>query len=219
MPVARACSECGYTLAGRPAQTKTCSDKCRSTRSRRVRRANREMEEFADANNAGAEVIAQIVRNEAPDLVTKVMKEQLTPIVREALTEDTLRAINDMVGLTPRAVAAMSEDLDSEDPTIRQRAYTLLIKYTVGHPAIVKPQEQDPNQVLEVHFNLPRPDATVTFDTDAEDAIPELMTCDVCGESKPREAMAAVTSEPDGTGRCMACHEARKAAVLEQLSV
>lgn len=209
--LARTCSECPNTLAGKPPQTKTCGDACRLKRSRRIRRANQEVEEFAERNNAGAAEIAAIVRREAPDVVTKVMREQLQPIVREALTEDVLRAVSDMVGLTPAAVAALNEDLESEDATVRQRAYSLVIKYTVGHPALVKPIDAEHGQLV-VNFNLPRPEGGGSEEhTDAElPEIQELRVCDRCGEEKDADELVA------GSSRCLSCFAADKARILEQ---
>ncbi len=208
--IARVCSECGASLTGRPPQTKTCSDNCRSRRSRRIRRANTQVEEFAEANNAGAAEIAAIVRREAPDVVTRVMKDQLQPIVREALTEDVLQAISNLVGLTPRAVAALDADLDSEDATIRQRAYTLLIKYTVGHPSLVKPSDAEAGSQLVVNFNLPRPAEDET--TDQIEHVTELQVCDMCHEEK--DASEFVT----GSARCQPCFDEWRAKVLAEFS-
>jgi hypothetical protein len=209
-PVGRTCSECGAPLSSRSVRSTTCSDKCRTARSRRVRRQNREVEDFQERNNAGANEIAAIVRREAPDVVTRVMKAELQPIVRQALTEDVLRSINSLVGLTPRAVAALTEDLESEDRTIRQRAYTLLIKYTVGHPALVKQEDTDDNRQLVVNFNLPRPDAPSQVNEEENLAV-ELRACDMCGEDKSPDEFAS------GSSRCLACFDEWKKRVMEQV--
>jgi len=138
------------------------------------------------------------------------MKDELTPIVREAINEDVLRAIEGMVGLTPAAVAALEEDLASEDSTIRQRAYSLVIKYTVGHPALVK-DDITKNQQMTVNFNLPRPNQE---DIDAA-TVPEddLRLCDMCREPKrwPDEFEAYST-------RCTACHEEFTAKIRAQFA-
>lgn len=188
----------------------TCSDKCRAKRSRRERRANRQVEEFAQANNAGAQEIAAIVRREAPDVVKKVFNDEIRPIVREAINEDVLRAIEGMVGLTPAAVAALQEDLESDDATIRQRAYSLVIKYTVGHPALVK-DDITREQNMTVNFNLPRPDEAdlAAHNTEAT----ELRECDMCREDKvwPDEFEA-------GSTRCKECHAEFTAKIRAQFA-
>lgn len=147
----------------------------------------------------GAQEVAAIVRREAPDVVTRIMKDELRPIVREAINEDVLRAIEGMVGLTPAAVAALQEDLASEDSTIRQRAYSLVIKYTVGHPALVK-DDITKAQEFNVTFNLPRPDQEALEASAQDDG--ELRECDMCHETKawPEEFAA-------GSTRCTSCHE------------
>lgn len=206
MPLTRTCSECPNPLAGKSVQAKTCSEKCRSARSRRVKRANRKVEEFAEANNAGAQEIAAIVRREAPDVITKVMKDELRPIVREALTEDVLRAVEQMLGLTPRAVELLAADLESEDSTVRQRAYTLVTKYTIGHPALLRPEDGAGAGQITVNFALPRPDDTEeVIEVESE----EVRTCDSCNTEKPEHEFVA------GSDRCRTCFEEQKAAVLE----
>ena len=142
--------------------------------------------------------------------MTKVMKEQLEPVVREALTEDVLRAVQEMLGLTPLAVSALHEDLQSSDVTVRQRAYSLLIKYTVGHKALISTDDLDDNKQLIVNFNLPRPSEEDVVATDLEASeIQESQVCDVCNQEKPSDQFEA------GSSRCQQCHESRKAAILE----
>lgn len=199
--VARTCSECGSSLAGMSVRAITCSGACRLRRSRRIRRSNREVREFAEKHNSAAQEISAIVRREAPDVITRVMKTELAPIVREALTEDVLRSINQLVGLTPRAVQALSEDLDSPDTTLRQRAYTLLVKYTIGHPALVKADATEAGGQMVVNFNLPRPEEQPA-PVDAEEPVEEeLAACDMCGAEKPLSEFVA------GSTRCTECFE------------
>lgn len=208
----RTCSECGKPLASKSVTAKTCTNACRLKRSRRIRRANVEVQDFAERNNAGAQEIAAIVRREAPDVITRVMKTELAPIVREALTEDVLRAINTLVGLTPRAVQALMEDLESTDATIRQRAYTLLIKYTVGHPALIKADDSAGQGQMVVNFNLPRPEAPDPAEPAATEDAVALRTCDMCAEDKPEDEFVA------GSARCQACFEAWRANIVEQFT-
>lgn len=203
----RVCSECGASLAGKDHRQKTCSNKCRLARSRRQRRANQEFEDLGEAAQEGGKTIAQIVRTEATDVVSRVLKDQLQPIVREALTEDVLRAISDLVGLTPRAVQAMTEDLESDNEILRQRAYTLLIKYTVGHPAIVKAEDAAAGQQMVVNFVLPRPDGA-TDNTAVIAEAEELKVCDICNTEQPANEFVA------GSSRCTSCFEQHRDEVL-----
>ncbi len=213
MPPLRTCSECAAPLSGKSVRAVTCSDRCRLARSRRIRRANREVEEFAQHNNAGAQEIAAIVRREAPSLVTRVMADQLAPIVREALTEDVLRAVDALVHLTPRAVELLAADLESEDSTVRQRAYTLVTKYTVGHPALIKSEDTDPHSQLVVNFNLPRPGAAALSPSDAitvEDE--DSRVCDMCHAEKGAGEFVS------GSTRCADCFAQWRETVMEQFA-
>jgi hypothetical protein len=109
-----------------------------------------------------------------------------------------------MVGLTPRAVQLLAEDMEHDDAVIRQRAYTLVAKYTLGHPALVKAEDADGSKQIVVNFNLPRPeDADVTAEVE-EDTV----ECDTCHEDKLASEMVS------GSTRCQACHDKTRAEVL-----
>lgn len=155
--------------------------------------------------------LQQRVRGETTDVARHVIEEEIRPVVRESITADTLKAIADMVALTPTAVAALQEDLLSEDATIRQRAYTLLMKYTVGHHAIVTPEDKDKTGPLHVHFNLPRPEEAESMDGEVvvEDT---LKTCDTCGQEKPVGSFVA------NSDRCEDCYTKQQAKATELLN-
>lgn len=193
-------------------RAKTCCPAHRLQRSRRIRRANREVEEYQEQHNAADQEVAAIVRGEAPDVIKDVMRAQLGPVVREALTEDVLRAVQSMLGLTPKAVELLREDMESDDKVLRQRAYMLVTKYTIGHPALLQHEDASGSGQLTVNFNLPRPtdDPTII----EVDVLPdeELKTCDMCNAEKPSSEFVA---ESD---RCQDCFEKWKASVLEQFA-
>lgn len=164
--------------------------------------------------------ITERVRGEVKDVAHKVIEEEIRPVVREQITADTLAAIGQMVGLTPRAVAAIEADLDSEDPVIRQRAYTLIMKYTVGHQAIVRPPEEDKSQALTVHFELPRPETPAPVEGAAEvieeaEVVEDQKECDTCHQMKPESEFIA------GSFRCESCFSGfhdKEQELLEQTS-
>lgn len=215
----RICSECSTPLTGMGPQAKTCGPAHRSARSRRLKRLKKEAGE-AQGHTPAAQEIAARVRGEVRDVLPKVIEEEVRPVVRESITEDTLRAIAQMVGLTSAAVAAIADDLGSDDATIRQRAYSLVMKYTVGHGAIVTPIEQDKTQPINVHFQLPRPPA-IEGEATLEEEPPEpgeiaeatvVKTCDTCGKEGTLDEFAAAST------RCKDCYakqKARAAALLK----
>ena len=153
--------------------------------------------------------LTERVRNEQLDVAHKIIEEEIRPVVRESITEDTLRAIGDMVALTPGAIAAITDDLASEDAVIRQRAYTLILKYTVGHQAIVRPPEEDRSQAIQVNFALPRPKGDGEDQPEAGPPIEaeaiEVRTCDACGREAPVHDFAANST------RCNDCYAKQRA--------
>lgn len=154
-------------------------------------------------------------RNEVEDVLHEVAQEELRPVVRDAITEDVLRAIQDLVGLTPKVVAAITEDLTGDDPTLRQRAYTLIAKYTLGHPAIVRPPEEATGQLV-VNVGLPRPSdagsgSAPAIEGTAAEISDDTRECDVCHTDKPVNEFVA------GSNRCQQCHDEFQAAVRAKL--
>ncbi len=203
MPRPRVCSECGASLAGRAAQSRTCSDKCRQARSQRLRR----VKPGPDSDPEHIRTVREVVRGERDDVPERIVAEELRPVVREAITEDVLKAIRDFVALTPEVVAAIREDLQSDDATIRQKAYSLVARYTLGHPALI-PDDVSESKQLNVHFNLPRPDPEAAQEVPAEAAVKldvaDFKTCDICDVAKPERDFIA------GSDRCADCYEKQR---------
>jgi hypothetical protein len=204
-PVTRVCTECGEQLGADAAPTKlTCSDNCRGKRSRRLKRS-RKREVDPDIRDVHSETGRQIL-----SVSREVMMDELRPIVREAITEDITRAIAGMVALTPRAIEVLGEHLDDEDTATQQRAAALVTKYTMGHPAFVRPEEDNSGKQVVVQFNLPRPDSV---DGTAEVIIDdETKECDMCHTDKPLSQFV------DGSNRCRQCFEDFQAAVRARFS-
>lgn len=155
-----------------------------------------------------------LVRAGGQDAVQEVLKQELAPLVRESIDEDVIAAISKMVGLTTRAVEVLAADLDSEDKVMRQRAAALVVKYTVGHPALVKSSDET-HTPLEIHFNLPRPDGTVeTPLVDAEgEPLEETQVCDTCKLEKPLAEFVA------GSDRCEQCFREARQRILSEFGL
>lgn len=226
MPAPRTCSECGASLAGHGPLAVTCSNKCRQTRARRQRRDNKKARELQASTNATAAEVRQMVRNEAQGAVATVLNQELAPIVREAIDDEILAAIDRLVNLTPQAVAVLAADLESTvtytdpkdpdgviempDATRRSRAAQLVMKYTVGHPALAPAPAGVSG--LVVNNYLPRPEddgANESLVADAE----EMRRCDVCGVDKPERDFVV-----PGSVRCTACHNELRQKALEKFA-
>lgn len=197
---------------------------CRGRRSRRIARERKR--ENLRGQTPGTAAISKMVRQKdrISDVARDVMQEELRPVVREAITEETLRAIQSMVALTPIMVQAITEDLVGTqledgtiippDPQIRQKAYSLLARYTIGHGAIVQPEQQDPNNQLVVVFDgMKRPEVAVQADAEATaEPEEELRTCMGCSRELPADQFVGRSD------RCHVCHQALKARAESILS-
>lgn len=202
------CSECGGSLAGKPAGTKTDSIACRSKRARRLKREAKERAQAPPHQAAVSDVVTKGVR----DAAHEVLKEELRPLVREQMTEAVLTNIQDLVNVTPTAIEKLKEDLENGDDAIRQRAYTLLLKYTLGNPSVAPPPIQQAPGGLNVTFNIPRPgDEHPPGPGDVEATeVDELRECQDCHESKPVGQFVA------GSERCEACFASTRELLKER---
>lgn len=177
------CPECGETeLTGRQ---KVCGNRCRARKRRRIDRGR--------AEGTGPAQNVELPQGAVAEAVADTVRQAVTPIVREALTDDVLVSIAELVKLTPKAIKAIEQDLDSENDFIRQGAYRLLARYTLGHPALVPELESDRQVVVLVdgiarpqgppqpseQLAVPGPLETV------EGEFVETRVCDTCDKEKP----------------------------------
>lgn len=197
------CSECSTPLENPRRNQKTCGKKkCRDQRYRRLAAMRKERGQNAALPDHLKDLSA-VVRGETKDIGREVIKEELRPIVRESLTSDVLHSVGALVQMVPKAIERIQEDLDSPDETIRQRAYTLLLKYTMGNPSVAPgPAEAAPSP-MSVVFNLPRPGSPEdsTSPVQVEDVV-ELQQCVECGTERPLHEFVA------GSSRCVPCQKA-----------
>lgn len=197
------CSECGKPLYN--TARKTCGRNHRQARYRRLQRAQRDKNAKTSATMSKHTPLRD--EKEVAEIVREVYKDELGPVVREALTEDVLRAAQRLVGLTPAMVDAIEEDLNSSDKELRQRAYVLLARYTLGNQSIM-PKDEQTAPSLQVSFNLPRPGEAPT-PAEVTESI-ELRQCMECQADKP-------VSEFEGPSeRCTVCHDAKRAEVMAE---
>lgn len=204
----RRCSECTRSLEDRAPTAKTCSTKCRKARSERMKKTN----DLAEAHDAE---ITPVTRRRAIRAAHEATVQELRPIIREALTEEALGGIKDLLGLMPAAVATLIGDLASDDAVLRQRAAALVVKYTMGNPALVQHEDTAGGGQIVVNFALPRPGEPVdqvgstpndegAWDGEGD----ELRSCSSCGTDKP------VSEFVEESDRCKVCHEELRAKVL-----
>lgn len=180
-------------------RAKTCSPAHKKARSRALKKD-------AANNRANLRPDPDVLR----EVTQNVIAEEVRPVIREELTEDVLRAIKRMVGLTPQVVDAIEKDLASDNEFLRQHAYQTLLKYTVGSRALL-PDLAEENLPMTVIINgIERPQVgafaagtghTLAIEGTATEDAPLGKLCDACGNYKdPREFIA----ESD---RCVTCYE------------
>lgn len=190
----------------KPAGTLTCSVACRSKRARRMKREAKKR--GGDMREAHVQEISDALKS--GDALHEAAVEEFRPIVREAMTESVLRDIDSLIGMSPKVIKRLEKDLDSQDETIAQRAYTLWFKYTMGNPSVAPPSQQAQPGGLTVQFNIPRPgdDPTAVIDVAAD--AETLKTCDDCHTAQPESSFVA------GSSRCEGCFNGMGSMLAER---
>lgn len=209
----RVCSECGVSLGDSPRNDKkTCGPAHRKARSVRLAKQRKNRSAAATDARTHPEHIAPLSDQVTKDIAREVAREEMRPVIREAMTDDVLSAVGELVSLTPLMVAAIKADLTSRDEGIRQRAYTLLARYTLGNPSVAPASVEQAPSPMQVVFNLPRPGDDVTVDATAEevDAAVQPRACIECGN------MQAANAFVSGSDRCLLCHAALRKKVEER---
>jgi hypothetical protein len=198
---ARRCSECEKSLAGYAPTAKTCGEAHRKKRARRLakKKTRKVPEHLAPMHDA--------VTKATDDAVQEAVKEELRPIVREAITDDVLRSVDSLMrNILPHALEAIGDDIKGEDKDLRQRAYTLLMKYTLGNPSVAPKPDAPSGQPISISFEVPRPDDAPAIEATAE----ELRTCSECSEERPASDFL------EDSLRCSTCDAALRARVAER---
>lgn len=193
MDGARLCTECGGSLEGKRPQAKTCSQRCRRLRSKRQR----------DDNAAG-----RLNEENIGEVTKDVLRDELRPIVREAITDSVIRSIEDLIGHVPKAIEVAAKLLDSEDEKTRFDAATLILRHTTGNKSVVPDVNAGQGTKLEVVLGLPRPEASVEGVIEGE-VISE-KECDSCHNTKP------LTEFVGGSDRCQTCYD-KMQGLIKQL--
>lgn len=195
------CSECGESLAGKKISAKTCSASCRRSRSRRVQRARKNA--IASRKRPGSieiQELEQLANDEVTDIARDIVRDELTPVMRDALTDEVMYSIRDMVMLGPKMVAAVSRDMESMDSVVRQKAYTLWAKYTLGNP-VLAPAEATQKPMTVVFNGMPRPETEAApIVEEPIDTNVDMRTCVVCSRNKLAEEFVQHSE------RCIDCH-------------
>lgn len=143
-------------------------------------------------------------------LAEEVFKAELTPFVREHITDEVVQGIAALMKLTPALVDSLGKDLTSGDPQVRSRAQGIVAKYTLGQADAHT--VKDPRLVVNLG-SMPdpsRPDTrppAVVVDNEAE------RQCNRCGLTKDLD-------EFDGAApRCRKCQAEVIAEVKERHGV
>ena len=187
------CVVCGnyFQQSKRGRRKLYCSNKCKelaasegleTPRIQNIKEQRKKMKELAFAN--------------MQDEVREIMRQEIRETIGQHVKDNVLGAAEVMTEMLPTALAAIKQDLESEDWMARSRAYALLMKYVMTF------KDQDPeaagNQNIVVVSGVPTPDTPLghavveQFDqlqSGVEEFEQDWPQCSVCHQRKPEGNM------------------------------
>lgn len=225
------CLACGTDLPEpRRASRKYCDQKCRARfqRSVAMELAGDKPMKISDAQKHMKELAFENLGDE----VRQVLREEIRETISQHVKDNVLGAAEVMTHMLPTAMAAVKQDLESEDWMSRSRAYALVMKYAMAFAdADVK---DDKPQNIVVISGVPTPDtplghamvhqyeglpvASASYNDDdvvdgevVEEFERDWPKCHYCHQRKPEPNM---TIESHGEGNstrnvCTSCSVAR----------
>lgn len=222
------CLGCGEPLPEPRRKTrKYCDNKCRAKFQRTIAAAKKADGTPTKISEAKAQMRALAFEN-LNDEVREVLRQEIREQISQHVKDNVLGAAEVMTQMLPEAMAAMKQDLESEDWMSRSRAYALVMKYAMQF-AEADPKEQANQNIVVVsgvptpdtplgravveHYDeLPRASATVAPGDEVEEWEKDWPKCHYCRQRKPEvngtwESRAANRS--DKRWVCTSCNVAK----------
>lgn len=100
----------------------------------------------------------QVMEHNVTEAVSDEIVQKAREVTQEAMTKEVLKQIERFVYLIPNALNAIEKNLGSDDPDIRQKAATTLLRYTMGNASVAPPSLEQQSSPLQVVFAVPRSD-------------------------------------------------------------
>lgn len=226
------CLACGEPLPEpRRSTRKYCDRACRAKFQRIValeKKADGTPEKISDAQKR----MKALAFENLGDEVRQVLREEIRETISQHVKDNVLGAAEVMTHMLPTAMAAVKQDLESEDWMSRSRAYALVMKYAMAFAEADAKEEKAQNIVVVsgvptpdtplghavVHQMNELPNASASYSDEdvVEGEIVEEFErnwpkCHYCHQRKPE---ANMTVESHGAGNitrnvCTSCSVAR----------
>ena len=143
------CLNCGEKLPeDSRASRKYCSDHCRKESHRLAGGKGKLTEQ--------REIARKLAFENIQDEVREVLRQEIREQITQHVHDNVLGAAESMTHLLPEAMAALKQDLESEDWMARSRAYALVMKYAMSFKD-TEPKDGG-NQNIVVVSGVPTPD-------------------------------------------------------------
>lgn len=218
------CRACGEELPEDSRRTRRyCDDKCRARFQNALKKAGDDATSISDARKQMKALAFENLHDE----VRSVLRQEIRETINQHVKDNVLGAAEVMSHMLPEAMAAVKQDLESEDWMARSRAYALVLKYAMAMGQ--EDAKDDKPSNIVVISNIPTPDTPLGHavveqyetlprasevyddeDGEVEDFERGWPKCELCKQRKPA---ANMYEESKGDGRtrwiCTSCNVAR----------
>ena len=210
----RRCKHCFGAIPDARPRSKYCKDGCRTMYAEKTRKRH-ERGSVGNLTPPHVVKIKQLAFNNDESEMANLVREVFKDVVRNEMSahiRDNLLGMTEVfVDMAPNAVAALKEDLTSEDDYVRSRAYALWFKYVFPMQQKLEADTESAGQ-MTVTINAPftKRLAEVQQDRDTEVVdTTDWLECYMCHQTRHPDAMRRHerdTPTKDGRHICMTCH-------------
>lgn len=148
-----------------------------------------------------------VIEDEIRDTIRDVIREEVTPMIREKAQG----AVVVMLDMLPKAMARLSEDLDSKDAVARRSAVAIAMKYTM--PTVQEHTKIQVDRSHTVYHFIPAQDTTMGRKVNEELAYDALDNFEdyeadwpICKRCEQRTHPENITTGPTGMPMCTSCN-------------
>lgn len=158
------------------------------------------------------------------------IREKVTPVVRDMLTDKVLSELKVLTELIPDAIETLRRLMMADDADLQLKAATLLLRYTMGNSSIAPAPAEQGNAPLQVIIGGGIGQQAISGPSKPTDIPPHVPVGEIASSAAPvdvtpplelRECLECREHQPTdsfvyGSHRCQRCHDKMLARVRDR---
>ena len=130
--VTKPCRKCSKPMENVRTNRKYCSSACRTSATRKIQRGLAKGREHNTYSEELKDMISLAFSADSLDVIRDVFREEIRQNISQAVHDNILGAAEVMTHMLPKTLAALNNDLESQDWMVRSRAQALVLKYSMA---------------------------------------------------------------------------------------